>query len=62
MLKHRRRHRGGGWRGLIPTFNPALLVLQFLGDYPPREQTIFRLAALAIIIPPTGESESAPLC
>jgi hypothetical protein len=31
------------------------------GDCPPARKKIFRLAALAIIIPPTCESESAPL-
>jgi len=31
------------------------------GDYPPQEQKFFWLATLAKLIPPTCESESAPL-
>jgi hypothetical protein len=55
---------GGGMRGSISplSFHAVLLVLLFLCGLSPREQKkIFRLAALAIIIPPTCESESAPL-
>jgi hypothetical protein len=52
---------GGRMGRSIPTFIPALLVLLFLGGLSPCEQKFFRLAAFAIIIPPTCESESAPL-
>jgi hypothetical protein len=52
----------GGMEESIPTFIPALLVSLFLGGLSaPRAKKIFRLAALAIVIPPTCESESAPL-
>jgi hypothetical protein len=44
-----------------PTFIPALLVLLFLGGLTPQAKKVYRLAALALIIPPTCESESAPL-
>ena len=39
-----------------------MLVLLFLGGIiPPQEQKFFWLATLAKLIPPTCESESAPL-
>jgi hypothetical protein len=44
-----------------PTFLPALLVLLFLDGLSPASKKMFRLAAFAIIIPPTCEPESAPL-
>jgi hypothetical protein len=56
---HRRRHREG-WEDRSPTFIPALLVLLFLGDYPPRAKKFFRLAALAIIIPPLANLSQHP--
>jgi hypothetical protein len=41
------RHRNRGMERIdrSPTFIPALLVLLFLGDYPPRAKKLFRLAA-----------------
>jgi hypothetical protein len=60
-VAHKRRHLGG-WGIDLPTFIPALSVLLFLGGLCRCEQkNNFRLAALAIIIPPTCESGSAPL-
>jgi hypothetical protein len=60
-LVHRRRHRGDeGDRS--PHFYSSIASFAVSGwIIPPRAKKIFRLAALAIIIPPTCESESAPL-
>jgi hypothetical protein len=56
---HRRRHRGD--EGVDPpTFIPALLVLLFLGGLSPASKKIFRLAALAIIIPPLSNLSQRP--
>jgi hypothetical protein len=52
---------GGGWGGSIPaTFIPALSVLLFLGGLSPTSKKIFRLAALAIIIPPLANLSRRP--
>jgi hypothetical protein len=58
---HRRRHRGNG--GSITHFYSSMLVNSFAvsGGLSPSSKKIFRLTALAIIIPPTSKSESAPL-
>jgi hypothetical protein len=51
----------GGWGIDPPHFYSSIVSFAVSGgDYPP-EQKIFRLSAFAIIIPPTCESESAPL-
>jgi hypothetical protein len=49
-----------GGRGIVPLHFYSSIVSFAVSEWI-RELKIFRLAALAIIIPPTCESESAPL-
>jgi hypothetical protein len=52
----------GGMGGSIPHFYSSIVSFAVSGELSSREQkNFFRLAQLAITIPPTCESESAPL-